>query len=111
MQDKLNKIKDWVKGHFKSDSTYDKGGIKPARDWRVILTTSFIVVIVLGLVAFYFYYEVSKGKLFVVSEASVVDQVKINRPFLDKVIEGIKTRKTQFENIKTGEGVPSDPAI
>lgn len=111
MQDQIKKIKDWAKSHFKSESTYDKGGIKPSRDWRIVLTSSFVVVVFLGLVAFYFYYEVSNGKLFVVNEASIVDQVKINRPFLDRVIDGVKNRKTQFENIKTGEGIPSDPAL
>ena len=93
MKNQFNKIKSWF-GHLQmKNESYDKGGIKPAHDWRIILSTTFFVLIILGAVAGYFYIEVNKGNLFNTSKNTLDSEAQINKPLLDKTIQDIKTRK------------------
>ncbi|KND46714.1 MAG: hypothetical protein AB201_02640 [Parcubacteria bacterium C7867-006] len=111
MLDKIKQIKDWFKKVTKTKNSYEKGEIKPTRDWRVILTTTFFVLVILGGVASFFYFQVSNGSLFSVSPDMSDGEIKINRPLFDKAVADINIRKTVFERVKDGKNIPSDPSL
>ncbi len=109
--EKIKLIKDWWKKANKSSNSYDKGGIKPYRDWKIILVSTFFVLVIVGGLSTYLYMEVGQGRLFAVSDTESVNEAKINRPVLDKAIGVMKERKSLFDGIKNGEGIPADPSI
>ncbi len=110
MSEYLNKIKDWFSKFSKPKTVYSKGGVEPKKDWGIILTTMFFILVILALVAVYFYIQVDRGNLFSVSSEDVENEAKINKNLLDKTVHDINQRKSNFESVSAGS-VPSDPSL
>ena len=106
----LQKIKTWYGKVRTKGQSYKISGIRPVRDWRIILFSTQIIILILVIVAFYFYTQINQGKFFVVKDNSTKDDIKINEVLLKKTVNDINLRKTSFEEIRN-KGVPSDPSL
>ena len=111
MLDKIKKYKDLFKKFSKTEATYDKSGIKPTKDWRIILIVTSVVLFVLGGVAGYFYFEVNSGNLFSVETDQTQDIIKINRTSLDKAVDRLRNNKSLFDSAISSENIPQDPSL
>lgn len=111
MSELFKKIKSLFGKSQKTESTYDKGGINPKKDWFLILLSVFIALIILMFIAVYFYLQVNEGNLFKAKAGSSDNEVKINQTLLDKTISETKRRDEFISRIKSGENIPKDPSI
>jgi hypothetical protein len=111
MPELFKKIKSKFNRSQKTESTYDKGGINPKKDWFLILLSVFVALLILIAVAVYFYLQISAGNLFRAKAGSSDNEVKINQALLDKTISETKRREEFINQIKNGESIPRDPSI
>lgn len=110
MSDYLNKIKDWFSKFSKPKTVYSRDGVEPKKDWGIILTTTTFILVILALVAAYFYIQVDRGNLFSISSEDVENEAKINKNLLNKTVQDINQRKSNFESVESGV-VPQDPSL
>ncbi|HBZ04800.1 MAG: hypothetical protein UU11_C0013G0009 [Parcubacteria group bacterium GW2011_GWF2_40_69] len=111
MKDFSQKIKLFYVGLTKKESVYKRRGIKPTRDWLVILTTNLVLFCILGVFGFYFYTQINKDKLFITEKANAIEVVRINTGLLKKTVEDIHSREEQTTSIKNNGTVLADPSI
>ncbi len=90
--------------------SYRKEGIWPMRDWKIILTITFIFFFLNIAIAVYFYLEVDQGKLFMVSSKNSEGEIQINTDLFQKTISDIKDRASNQEKIKNSSA-PKDPSV
>ena len=111
MKDYLQKIKIWFNKLKAGRVSYDKGGLKPLRDWRIILITTSIIIFILAIFAFYFYIQIESGKLFVSTNEVSDTQLKINDSLLKKTVDELNTRESSTAQIKSGQITAPDPSL
>ncbi len=111
MNDYINKIKELLHRLNKKEATYEREGVRPKRDWQIILFVFTISLLFLAAAAGYFYLQVSTGKIFSVSAQESLDEIKINKALLNKTIGDINERSKSFEVIKQGGEAPIDPSV
>jgi hypothetical protein len=110
MSDILSKTKKWFgKIRFKK-ITYIKIGIRPERDWYVILMSTIVLICILGGMAYYFYIQVDQGKLFPSDDTTSIKSVIINNDLLNKVIDEINEREKNLTDFKQNRVIPPDPS-
>jgi hypothetical protein len=107
----FKKIKSLFGKAQKTESTYDKVGINPKKDWFLILLSVFFALVILVVLAVYFYLQINAGNLFKAKVGSSDNEVKINQVLLDKTISDTKRRDDFIKQIKNGEAIPKDPSI
>ena len=88
--------------------TYERDGIRPARDWYFMLVGSVILLGLSALLAGYIYILVSEGKIFASNKKGDQKVVNVNSELLGKIVNDIKTRE---ENFQTNKTIPPDPSI
>ena len=111
MKDLLQKIKKFYVKVIKKEETYQRHGIKPTRDWSILLLVSFITSVVLIIFTSYFYIQIKNDRLFVVDETNTLKEVNINTNILNKTIDDIKAREGTTNNIKNNKISSSDPSL
>ena len=94
-----------------SQVTYEKSGVKPAKDWNILLGVTCVMLCLLAILAFYFYTSVNDGSFFATFQDSVMNEVKINENLFNKTIDNINTREMLFNSIKQGRQTPTDPSV
>ena len=107
----LQKFKSWYNGLRKTKSLYEKKGIKPYKDWIIMLTSTQVIIIVFALLAYYFYIQIDKGNLFVVDKTTSENEIKINRVLLQKTVDDINFREQTTIETKESKSIPTDPSI
>ena len=111
MTEILKKFQNWFSKFTKSQISYNKKGIRPARDWKIILGLSQIIVIIFALLALYFYVEVDKGKFFEISQNKSDNYIEINTNLLNKTVKDINDRQTISSQLNSGSQFPDDPSL
>jgi hypothetical protein len=111
MNDSFKKIKDWYQNLTTKKISFERTGIKPARDWNIIIFVSLFVLFICGGVAFYFYVKVENGTFFDVSTSEELKEVKINNSVLNKLITDINNRQRKLEEIQTVKKAPANPSL
>ena len=91
--------------------SYEKRGMRPKHDWKILLVTSCIVLLLMTFFSFYFYTRISQGRLFVVTKNNSGKEVTINSILLQKIVNEIKLREESLHAIKQNKVVPSDPSL
>ena len=111
MSDLLLKIKRLVPITSTKKNSYDRNRVRPARDWKIVLVSSSVAIALLAGLCTYFYFEIEAGRLFVVYKEGEESEVKINLDLLEKVAGEIDKRNSDFESVKNGKTIPSDPSL
>ena len=111
MNDYLQKIKTWY-GKIKTRKvSYDKPGIRPSADWKMMLVLSFCILCVLGLAAGYFYYKISNGELFMSQQDATAKDAEIDMVLLKKTVADIKAKQDFINQLESSGNKPGDPSI
>lgn len=111
MNDLLQKIKPLYEKLGMGKVSYERKGIHPSKDWRIMLTTTFVVICFLAFFAFYFYLKIDKGEIFVVTREGAGKDAEISEILLKKVVLEIKNKEEFLRKLKEGNLVPSDPSV
>lgn len=111
MNDLLQKIKPLYEKMGMGKVSYERKGIHPSKDWKIILTTTFVIICLLAFFAIYFYLKIEKGEIFVVTREGVGKDAEINEILLKKVVLEIKNKEDFLRQLKEGSLIPSDPSI
>ncbi len=107
----LQKLKNWRDKIKTTKMSYKVSGIRPVHDWRVLLITTQIILVLLAALAFYFYIQIDEGKLFLVPEGKTEKELKIDNVLLKKAVDDINLRETTLSGIKQSKDIPSDPSL
>ncbi len=107
----IDKIKDWYKNLTVSKISYEKRGINPKADWIKIISLMQIFILAIVAFSFYFYLKIDKGEFFGVEIDNTENEAKINKNLLDKAIQDLNDRETNFNQAKADRVVPPNPSI
>ena len=111
MKDYLQKIKSWYEAMKTKNVSYEKKSLQPVRDWKIMLTVTFIILCFLAVLSFYFYLKVDSGEMFAISKDRISKDTEINTTLLKKIVGEINSREDFINKLKGGGFVPSDPSI
>ncbi len=111
MSETFNKIKNWYQNLSSSKVSFERKGIKPTRDWNIVIFSSLIAVVIFGSLAFYFYVKVENGTFFGASSVEDLTEVKINNTILNKLISDINNRERNLSEIETNKKSPPNPSL
>ncbi len=111
MSEIFNKIKNWYQNLTSAKISFERTGIKPTRDWNVVVFSAMLVLFISGGLAFYFYVKVENGTFFNEYVAEELKEVKINNSLLGKLITDINNRERKLEEIQTVKKSPANPSL
>ena len=111
MKNITEKIKSYFGNFLKDDTSYERGGINPERDWNIMLVFVFAVLIVFSIIAFYFYIRINNGNLFSVPESANSVSATINQDLMNKTIQKIEANKSAFDFVQQNKASTTDPSI
>lgn len=90
---------------------YRKKGIRPGTDWKVIVVTFFLGMIVVAGINLFIYIQVKNNAWWKTDEAGTVYQVRINQKGLQDVLVQFEEQKNKLESFKTSVPTISDPSL
>ena len=111
MQELFKKIKKWLEKISVKKSSYAKEGIKPKRDWYIILFIGFILVCVLADFARYLFKQIDQGKLFAIEKQNTEEPIIIDSKLLQKTIDDINFREKNLNDFRQNRMIPQDPSL
>jgi hypothetical protein len=106
-----NNIKSWYEKFKTSGTSYKKSGMRPLKDWKIILISTQLIIIFLAVIAVYFYIQVDKGTFFAIPENGSKSELKINMSLFKKTVDDINSKSTLLNDIKAGKSIPADPSV
>lgn len=104
-------IKTWYEKMVAEQVSYEKVGLQPTKDWKIMLSTTSILLILMAVFAFYFYVKIENGEIFVVTQEDSARDIEIDTTLLKKVVDDTKERADYFSQIKLKGLTPSDPSL
>ena len=111
MSDLIQKIKNLFNKAKTPKISYVRAGVRPLRDWRIMLSAVFICLFVTAAFAFYFYTQIDNGSLFSSPASDVVGGPKINPTLLKKIVDDSIARESSRLEIQNSKPIPSDPSL
>jgi hypothetical protein len=111
MADLNQKIKDWYEKLKPTKASFDRSGISPKKDWRVMLVSTFLALVICAGISLYLYIQINSGALFFTLTDNTEIEVKIDKVLLEKTINDINIRKTTLGDVIQNKSIPSDPSI
>lgn len=112
MKNYIDVIEAFYKTHTHSvKGIYRKKGIRPGTDWKVIVITFFILMLVAAGVNLFMYMQVKNNAWWKVEETNTAYQVKINQKGLKDIIERFEDQKVKLESFKSGGVLLRDPSL
>ncbi len=111
MSETFNKIKNWYQNFSSSKVSFERKGIKPAKDWNIVIFSSLTLLFIFGAIAFYFYVQVENGTFFGAVVSEELTEVKINNKTLDKLINDINVRERNLIEIEASRNAPANPSL
>jgi len=94
-----------------SEDSYRKDGIHPKRDWRIFLTSTFIIFSLSALISFYIYVQIDEGGFFAVKEDILPSNVEIDSELLKKTVDEINLREVSLQALKQNKTTVPDPSL
>lgn len=110
MDQYIKKIKLYFNGLIKKDHPYKQEGIRPSRDWKIIVISLAIILFATALMALYFYIQVNNGSLFKTPEDSSNVSVTIDQKALEKTIEKIDVKQATLDELLRNKTTLPDPS-
>ncbi len=101
----------WLEKLKSAKHSYQKKGIRPTRDWNIMLVTSFVISLFVAIYAVFFYYQINNISIFQVERVEDQSATGINRPLLDAVVKDIDYRTMKFVELDSGNVVKIDPGV
>ncbi len=111
MKDFINKTKNWYQNLTSKKVSYEKEGIKPKRDWMIVVFVMLFITLILIGISTYFYINVDNGTLFNVPDREEISEIKVNNKLLEKIVGEYDERQKSLEEISGGKTFPGNPAL
>lgn len=91
--------------------SYEKSGVRPSRDWKIMLVGTFVVICCLAFFAFDFYWKIEAGEVFMLDTGTVSREAEIDSLLLKKIVGEINDRAAFVQELKASGSIPTDPSI
>lgn len=111
MKEIKQKIQNFLNKINSKKENYSKDGIKPIRDWGVVLSISFLFTLLLSVFSYYFYIETDQGEFFNSDNNEALKTVTIDNNLLKKTVDDFSFRQKNILNFRQNRIIPSDPSI
>ena len=111
MSDLKQKIKVWYEKIRAKTESYSRSGIRPIRDWHIVLTILFTLFVSVSVASLYLYTQIKESNLFIVEIDVTQTTVAIDNILLQKIVEEINERGVVANSLKQNRGIPADPSI
>ncbi len=105
------KIKIWFADHLHKKESYTKKEIRPTRDWHIILSVFFLLIIITSFVSLYVYQGAQNGTLFVSGVSEENTPVSIDNILLSKIITTIDTDNKDIQSTYENPVYIRDPSL
>src|SRR3989344_2284838 len=93
----LKKLLSFVKTHRSLD--YDHAVFNAARDWRIVLISFVIFVLVVGAFNFYLFFRINRGDVFLTNPESAKIET-LDRTALRQIIDTFEKRAERFSELQ-----------
>ena len=112
LKEYIRKMTDWLKHAF-ATHTYDKDGVRPYKDWGIILPTFFVSLLVLGLFALYIDMNVQSGTFWTASYGDrSFPAYQINQKDLTTVTDIFSQKEKNLNDLQNNlKTIPPDPSL
>lgn len=82
---------------------------KPQNDWRLILVSNFIILIIFIVFSFYLFIQISEDDIFIseVEDGALIDS--LNRSLLNDTLDDFREKSSFFEGIQNNRPKVIDP--
>src|SRR4051812_15984793 len=107
----IQKIKSLLKVLRIKPVSYVRIGMRPTRDWHIILSVVVGTLFILAYFAYYLYIQADQGKLFTSAESDMSKKTVIDELLLKKVVGDINNREKQSKEFIKNVLIPDDPSI
>jgi len=111
----FNNIQKQIMGWFKPSAikhiSYKKSGVRPQRDWHIILIITFLLLLINGSVGYYIYVQINEGGFFTVDQPDTGNNVTFNAKLFEKTLSDINARQTQAQALKDHPIAIPDPSL
>ncbi len=104
----MEKIKKWFEKINRGKPSYSKQGIRPAKDWNIIVVITAIVFCLEAVLSIFIYFQIESGAWFQESENTTLTKVSINQNLLGKISGQVDTKATTFS---ASVGSVIDPSL
>ncbi|MBA3733487.1 hypothetical protein H0W91_03900 [Patescibacteria group bacterium] len=111
MKEYLNKILKIYKDLKSKHSSYERQGINPANDWKLLLMLVTLILFILAIYAFYLYSQIEQGTIYTINNPVIEKNIKLNTALFDKTVEDINKRAEIYSNTVNNKSIPNDPAL
>ena len=105
------KLKIWYDKIRDASSSHKVSGISPEHDWKILLMSTIVIIILMAVFCSYFYLLIDRGELFKVDSSKTSKEVKIDEKLLKIAVDDFKEREAMLAEIKRSGNVPPDPSI
>lgn len=82
---------------------------KPQNDWRFILISNFIVLVLFAVFSFYLFIQISEDDIFISEIENSVFIETLNRNLLNETINDFREREDRFSKIQSKKPKVIDP--
>lgn len=106
----IEKIKKWFEKISRGKASYGKEGIKPGKDWSVLIIAITIIFCLEAISAFFIYFQIENNVWFQEPNNTGLTEVSINQNLLQKISGQIDERNATYNATSTLKSV-SDPSL
>jgi hypothetical protein len=106
----IEKIKKWFEKISRGKPSYGKNGIKPKRDWGVIIVITAIVFCLEATLSAFVYFQIENDSWFRQPQNTTLTEVSINQNLLEKISGQIDQKNATYNATSTPKTI-SDPLL
>ncbi len=90
---------------------YRKKGIRPGTDWKVIVVTFFVGVVLVAIINLFIYMQVKNNVWWAIDDVYTGGQVKIDQKILTDVLYRFEQQEKKLKEFKLRTTVANDPSL
>ena len=104
----VQKIKEWLVKTV-GQKTYEKQGISPSKDWKIILTLTAVFFLLEAILSVFIYFQIKNGVWFDRPSDAMISKISINQNLLKGVTDSLDSKVVKYFNQNIS--VPADPSF
>ena len=92
----IGSVKEWFKKIGRGKPSYGKEGIKPAKDWSVLVIGFIIIFCLEALLAWFIYFQIENGSWFNQPSDGSINYVSLNQNLLQKITGELEAKSAVY---------------
>jgi len=109
--DVMQQLKAFLNKRKARRGSYGQEGIRPQRDWQLMLYPTAIAVVAVSTLGFYVYNLVETGQFAAAQSSPGQKEVKINSELLKKQIQNLSDRAARWDALNQNVEPAKDPSL